>query len=86
MNQETSKSRADYFGGNTSTPIGADPAPARLLLRPKETAAALGLSERKLWSLTAGGEIPSVRIGRAVRYHVADLAEWIHAHKQNGGR
>ena len=53
----------------------------RLLLTAKETAKALALSERKLWSLTNIGDIPSVRIGRAVRYSPRDLAAWIDAHK-----
>jgi hypothetical protein len=35
------------------------------------------VSERKLWSLTKSGEIPCVRIDRAVRYDPADLRAWI---------
>lgn len=53
----------------------------RMLLTARETAAALCISERTLWGLTARGEIPSVRIGRSVRYHVADLQQWIEEHK-----
>jgi excisionase family DNA binding protein len=49
----------------------------RLLLTAREAAAALSISARKLWSLTASGEVPHVRIGRAVRYPVDELAEWI---------
>ena len=52
-----------------------------MLLTARETAAALCISERTLWGLTARGEIPSVRIGRSVRYHVADLQQWIEEHK-----
>ncbi|MBL9163114.1 MAG: helix-turn-helix domain-containing protein [Planctomycetaceae bacterium] len=47
------------------------------LLTPKEAAAALGISPRKLWSLTASGDVPCVRIGRSVRYDAADLAEFV---------
>ncbi len=56
----------------------------RLLLRPREAAEALAVCERTLWSMTASGQIPSVRIGRAVRYDPADLREWIEA--QKGGQ
>ena len=48
-----------------------------LLLTPKEAAATLGISPRKLWALTASGDVPCVRIGRSVRYDVADLADFI---------
>jgi excisionase family DNA binding protein len=44
-----------------------------LLLKPQDAAGALQISRRKLWSLTADGIIPSVRLGRAVRYSLVDL-------------
>jgi len=49
----------------------------RLLITPSEAAFALSISTRKLWSLTNAGQIPCVRLGRAVRYSPADLQEWI---------
>lgn len=49
----------------------------RLLLKPRQAAEALAISYRKLWAMSASGEIPSLRIGRAVRYDLADLREWI---------
>lgn len=49
----------------------------RLLLTPKEAAQSLSVSERTLYSLTKAGELPAVRIGRAVRYAVADLRAFI---------
>ncbi len=52
---------------------------SRLLLDPPEAAASLGLSERTLWSLTQSGEIPSLKIGRLVRYSPAALQRWIDA-------
>jgi hypothetical protein len=58
------------------------PAVAPLLLKPVEAAKALAISPRKLWSLTAGGQIPCVRIGKCVRYDPADLRAWIDAQKQ----
>jgi len=48
-----------------------------LALRPKQAAAALGIGERLLWSKTNAGEIPHVRIGRAVIYPVAALEQWL---------
>ena len=42
----------------------------------------LGISTRKLWSLTASGEIPCVKIGRAVRYDLRDLSEYVNKQKQ----
>lgn len=53
----------------------------RLLLKPDEAAAALGISPRSLWGLMNSGEIPSVKIGRSVRYPVADLVRWIEDRK-----
>lgn len=53
----------------------------RLLLTAREACQALAISDRKLWSLTAGHEIPCVRIGRAVRYDPRDLEAWIEARK-----
>lgn len=49
------------------------PVPSRLLLTPREAAAALAISERHLVNLTKSGEVPCVRLGRSVRYRPADL-------------
>ena len=37
----------------------------------------LAVSPRKLWAMTASGEIPHLRIGRLVRYPVDGLESWI---------
>ena len=50
---------------------------APLLLTREETAQALRLSVRKVDQLTKEGELPSVRIDRAVRYLEADLLTFI---------
>ncbi len=55
--------------------------PRRALLTAKEAAGVLSISPRLLWSLTASGEIPCVRIRRAVRYDSDDLDKWIQEHK-----
>ena len=57
-----------------------------LALRPRDAANALGISPRKLWSMTASGEIPCVRLGRCVRYDVKDLQEAINRMKKGGSR
>jgi hypothetical protein len=67
----------------TADPIHTDmPAPMltpipRLLLRPAEAALALGISARLLWSKTKAGEIPCIKIGKAVRYSPEALAKFV---------
>ncbi|MEX0701299.1 MAG: helix-turn-helix domain-containing protein [Planctomycetales bacterium] len=57
----------------------------RLLLSPREAAEALSISPRSLWALSAPrGPIPTVRIGRSVRYSPTDLSAWIEAQKEGG--
>ena len=53
----------------------------RLLIKPKEAALALAISERSLWQLTKDGSLPCVRIGRTVRYDLRDLETWVDGHK-----
>lgn len=72
----------------TSTPVWSratrTDAPPKLLLTPREAAAALGICERSLWSLARAGKVPVVRLGRSTRYHVADLSRLIEASKEGG--
>jgi excisionase family DNA binding protein len=49
----------------------------QLLLESKDAAAVLAISERTLWDLAARGEIRRVRIGRLVRFSVAELEAWV---------
>ncbi|MCP4885003.1 MAG: helix-turn-helix domain-containing protein [Planctomycetaceae bacterium] len=51
------------------------------LLRPREAAEWLQVSERTLWTLTQKGEITSIRIGRSVRYDLGDLIEFVESRK-----
>ncbi len=55
-----------------------------LLLTPQQAAEALAISPRKLWGMTASGDIPHIRLGRCVRYPVDDLRDYIDAQKQGG--
>jgi excisionase family DNA binding protein len=58
----------------------------QLLLTSRQAAEALQISERKLWSMKASGEIPHVLLGRSVRYPLADLQQWIDERKKGGQR
>ncbi len=49
----------------------------RLLLDPRQAAAALNMSERSLWTLTKSGELPSLKLNRLRRYSIAELERWI---------
>ncbi len=50
----------------------------KLLLTPREAADALSVCEKTLWATTAPrGDLRPTRIGRAVRYSVAELERWI---------
>ena len=49
---------------------------AAILIDACEAARRLAISPRTLWQLTKDRIVPSVRIGKCVRYRVADLEEW----------
>ena len=51
--------------------------PLRLALRPKEAAAALGVSERTLRQMLP--ELPHVHLGRRVVIPIEPLREWLHS-------
>ncbi len=58
----------------------------KLLLSVRETAEALGVCEKTVWSLTVPrGNLRPVKIGARVLYYVADLTAWIESKKQEGG-
>ena len=57
-----------------------------LALRPREAAKALGIGQRLLWTMTNTGEVPSVKLGRAVVYPIADLERWLSAQASKGGK
>jgi excisionase family DNA binding protein len=58
-----------------------EPTTLAALLTVREAADLLRISERTLFTLTKNHEIPSVRVGRGVRYDERDLARWIEAQK-----
>lgn len=51
----------------------------QILVDAKQASAMLAIGSRNLWTLTNCGAIPCVRIGRSVRYRVADLNAWVAA-------
>jgi len=58
----------------------------KLLVSAREAAAMLSISTRSLWTITNMGTIPSIRIGRAVRYSITDLRDYIDAMRQGVAR
>jgi excisionase family DNA binding protein len=49
----------------------------RLLLSMSETAAALGLCERTVWTLVHEQGLPHVKVGRRILFSRATLEAWI---------
>lgn len=48
-----------------------------LALRAVDAARALGISERTLWSLTARGVVPHVKLGAVTLYPLPALRSWL---------
>lgn|GEM_PF-1007872 len=48
-----------------------------MALRPREAAAAIGVSERTLFTWTKNGDVPHIRIGKTVRYPVDEIRRWM---------
>ena len=49
----------------------------RLLLRPTEVAEAIGIGRSKVYELLGSGDLPSIRVGGAIRVPVTALHAWI---------
>jgi len=47
------------------------------LIKVRQAAQYLGISERKLWQLTKDQRVPAIKFDRVVRYDIADLDEFI---------
>ncbi len=58
--------------------------PQRLLLRIPEVAETLGMGRTKIYEMIATGELPTIRIGRAVRISVTTLQKWVEEREQQG--
>jgi len=57
--------------------VGGSDEPA--LLTAQEAAQFLRVSTRHLWTITASGLIPRIKMGRCVRYQMGDLVRYIDA-------
>ncbi len=53
------------------------------LLKTREAAKFLAISERSLFNLYKSGQLPFVRVGRAVRFDLNDLEQFIQGMKSN---
>jgi excisionase family DNA binding protein len=62
--------------GETRTPA--------LLVDVHEAARLLRISTRTLWSMTARGDVPHVRLGRSVRYRPASLEAFLASQEKRG--
>jgi len=60
--------------GHPSNPSDSD---ERFLLRPREAAERLGISQKNLYTMTKSGVLPCVRVGRLVRYSTETIRQWI---------
>lgn len=58
--------------------------PPAISLRPREAAAALGISLSHLERLTKAGDIPAAKVGRCTLYPVKGLTQWLDAQTQGG--
>lgn len=47
------------------------------LLKPRDAAKYLRVSERTLWTLTSQGKLPAAKIGKSVRYREEDLKRYV---------
>ena len=54
----------------------------KILMRPRETAEALGLGLSKTYQLLATGKLPSIRVGRSIRVPVDALNAWVKTAQQ----
>lgn len=54
----------------------------RLLFKPSEAAQALNISKAMVYHLAASGQIPSVRVGKALRISKEAIDRWIRAQEE----
>jgi excisionase family DNA binding protein len=58
--------------------------PEKLLLRPKKAFELLDIGRSTGYAMIASGELPSVRIGRAVRVPLNALKQWVERQTNRG--
>lgn len=55
---------------------------SELLLRPPEVARLLACSTKTVYAWAASGFLPSVRLGRLVRFRAADVRRFVEVHAE----
>ncbi|HQR06467.1 MAG TPA: helix-turn-helix domain-containing protein [Gemmatales bacterium] len=60
----------------TQTPANTASLP-RQLLKPRDAAKLLGISERTLWTITKQGKLSAAKLGKSVRYREEDLKRYV---------
>jgi len=60
--------------GSMENKVNHDP-----LMTPEEAAEYLRLSEGTVRNMSATGDLPKVKIGRALRFRLSDLNRWVEA-------
>ena len=83
MNHENENNHYESPRDGTSGNFPLQIPDLKLLLTEQEAAAALGISRRTLWTLRNTRQIPSIRIGKCVRYSVEALKNWIEQQDTN---
>ena len=58
----------------------------RILIDIRETARRLSLSERTVFALKSRGELPCVRVGKALRFRLRDLEAWAESQVTGGAQ
>lgn len=56
------------------------------LLRPRDVGRKLGLSVPHVYTLAAARTLPSIKLGRAVRFRPADVDRFIREHRRGKGK
>jgi len=62
--------------------IGMKVSEEKDLMRPRDVGRKLGLSIPHVYTLAAAGTLPSVKLGRAVRFRPADVDRFIRDHRR----
>lgn len=52
------------------------------LMRPRDVGRKLGLSVPHVYTMAAAGTLPSIKLGRAVRFRPADVDSFIQEHRR----
>jgi excisionase family DNA binding protein len=66
-----------YNRDTDMAPQGHQHSTGKLLLRVEDVMSQLSLSRPTVYHMIAAGELPSIRIGRAIRVPVASLEDWL---------